>query len=470
MYPNQIAFVVLLLGLSWHLNATEATIINRFNYPRIAPSSISYKVKTGDIEHKVMATKYAGAFASFESNGAVSVSVEVTKNIKTLTVLPLSLGITPDIEGNIASFDIPLGKSVIIEVSGLEKCLISNHPIAIKPDLSAPEVIYYKSGQVYEVGELLLQSNQTLYIEGGAIIRGKVLIVGSENVTVAGYGVIDGNYYENYDRPIHPVFVVGSKNVTLSQFTIINPQAWCITLSKSSNIMVDRVTALSLINAKDGLDIVGCKDVLAQNCVLMNGDDCVAIKSFNKADYFQPNQKIKPIPKSWSGVTGIEIRECVLQPNIGGHAFEIGHELLKAEGDIRNIVFKDTDVIGAHGKSSIFGIHAYDGASIYNITYENISVDHYYNKLIDFRISKSRYSSESTLPDRVSDILLKDIRITNSIYNPGYSISVIGGFDKDHLITNITFDNFQIDGQKIASIDDDKLALFTKHIKNVTFK
>jgi hypothetical protein len=50
-------------------------------------------------------------------------------------------------------------------------------------------VLFFKAGQIYEIGELALQDNQTLYIEGGAVVKGCLRTIGAQNVTVRGRGV-----------------------------------------------------------------------------------------------------------------------------------------------------------------------------------------------------------------------------------------------------------------------------------------
>ncbi|MCO6480072.1 MAG: hypothetical protein J5I94_25765, partial [Phaeodactylibacter sp.] len=156
---------------------------------------------------------------------------------------------------------------------------------------------------------------------------------------------------------------------------------------------------------------------------------------------------------------------CSVQANGGGQAFEIGHELIL--NPVRNIQFTDCDVLGVHGQGGVFGIHNCDGAAISNVRYENIRVDHYYNKLIDMRIIKSRWSKEEKV-GLVKDVVLKDIRVRNSIYNPGYSISLIGGYDAEYQVENVIIEDFYINGKKITHADE--LDLYVKQARNVIFR
>lgn len=61
-----------------------------------------------------------------------------------------------------------------------------------------------------------------------------------------------------------------------------------------------------------------------------------------------------------------------------------------------------------------------------------------------------------------------NIDVTVSRYNPGYSVSFIGGYDNNHTVERITFDNFILGGSKVSN--GDQLDLFTKQAKDIIFK
>ena len=65
------------------------------------------------------------------------------------------------------------------------------------PSASDPNVLYYGPG-VHEVGQITMQSGRTLYLAGGAIVRGWVVGNNLDNVTVRGRGYFDGSIYPRY--------------------------------------------------------------------------------------------------------------------------------------------------------------------------------------------------------------------------------------------------------------------------------
>lgn len=144
-----------------------------------------------------------------------------------------------------------------------------------------------------------------------------------------------------------------------------------------------------------------------------------------------------------------------------GNVMEIGFE---TQADIiEDITFRDIDVIGAHGYGGVFTLHNGDRATIRNIKYENIRVEHFYDKLVDFRIMDSRYSRD-TERGQIRSIYFKDIKTIADEFN---CTSLVGGYDETHNIVGIIFENFCMGNRKIR--DEDDLQLYTRHATDIKF-
>lgn len=144
---------------------------------------------------------------------------------------------------------------------------------------------------------------------------------------------------------------------------------------------------------------------------------------------------------------------------------EIGHEL--RTNSIKNIRFINCDILGVHGFGGIFGIHNADHATVSDVLYENIRVEHHYNKLIDLKVVKSMWGKD-TERGKVRNVIFRNIDVDMTIFNPGYSMSLIGGYDANHTIENVTFDNFKVQGVKMMNAD--QLDLYTKQTFGLKFK
>jgi hypothetical protein len=134
---------------------------------------------------------------------------------------------------------------------------------------------------------------------------------------------------------------------------------------------------------------------------------------------------------------------------------------------IRNIRFTNCDILGVHGYGGVFGIHNADHATVSDVLYENIRVEHYYNKLIDLKVIKSMWGKD---PERgqIRNVVFRNIDVTQSIYNSGYSMSLIGGYDSTHTVENILFENFRLNGGKVTNAD--QLELYVKQAKDIRFR
>jgi hypothetical protein len=100
------------------------------------------------------------------------------------------------------------------------------------------------------------------------------------------------------------------------------------------------------------------------------------------------------------------------------------------------------------------------------VVWSDIRVEHHYDKLVDFRIVTSRWGKDP-IRGQIRNIRLKDIQVCTNPSNDGYSCSLIGGFDENHTVESVSFENFQIDGKLIANAD--QLSLFTRQASGIEF-
>ena len=436
------------------------TTVQTYNYPRISPRSSDFAVRVNGHEVMVYQTT-AGPFAAFSCNGPVTIEVDLLfGSSKNFYVSPLRHGISSGREGNTLSFQIPGPQLLVLMADLLPQLYIYANPLENNPpDPDDANVIYFREGQVYEVGDLQLQSNQTLFIEGGAVVRGAIQAYSAENVRIAGYGVLDGSYFTRNDRR-RTIYFEDCRNSLIEDVIMIEPTSWMILLGLSEHITVNNIKQLGYISTSDGVDVVGSRHIRITNSFLRNGDDCVAIKSFDISRY-----ESKATRNLSRNVYDVEVSGCILLSYLGGHAFEIGHEL--TTDSIYDIRFRDCDVLGVHDMGGVFGINNCDGAMVTDILYEDIRVEHYYNKLVNLRVIKSRYHRDEQR-GQIRNVTFRNIDVTNSRYNPGYSVSLIGGYNENHTVENVLFENFRMNGVKATSGDD--IYLFTKQAEGIVFK
>jgi hypothetical protein len=431
-----------------------------YEYPRSIPTAPNFKLIAGGHIVTVIKTS-VGPFATFACDGPVEVTIEVHNPIHRIRIAPARHQIKAQIDQNRVYFTLPHPVNLLIEIDDLEQFFLFANPIEQStPSNSASNVRYFKAGQVYEVGELRLFDNETLYIEGGAVVRGCIRATSASNIRICGQGILDGSYYRQGPDARRTIVLENCRDCRVEGIVMIEPSSWMFVLGASRKIVVSNVKELGFISGGDGLDIVGSSHVRVENCFFRNGDDCIVIKSLDLR-----GQLHDATLDFTCDVEDIEVTGCSLMTDLGGQIFEIGHELRTSS--VRNIHFHDCDVLEVREYGAPFGIHNSDHAVISDVLYENIRVEHHYNKLLEFRIFQSRWSRDKQR-GQVRNITLRNIDVTVSEFNPGYTVSVIGGYDAAHTVDGVAFENFCMNGKPATSGDD--VYLFTNdHTHNITF-
>jgi len=235
---------------------------------------------------------------------------------------------------------------------------------------------------------------------------------------------------------------------------LLGPSSWMVCLGGCKDVSVAGVRQLGVEYGTDGVDVVGCQNVGITGCCLHNGDDNIAIKAVSAS-----------AEQRWDHpVANIRISRSMFYNTKGGSAMEIGYETRTAR--IADVVFEDIDVLGVHNHGSVFGIHNGDRAIVENILWENIRVEHHYDKLVDFRNLFSRWNHDQQR-GHIRDITLRNIHVHSSIFNPGYTLSVIAGYDAEHAVERVHFEDFQLQGKTVVNAD--QLDLVTRHARQITF-
>lgn len=426
-----------------------------FSHPAAQPRSAHFALwVNGEKADALLAEK--ADFAVFECSGPVDILVVAEADAFGAQVKPLSAAISPEIDGRTVRFQIDGPRFLCLEIPGIKPFFIyANAPEADKPCLSAPGVRSYAAGHIYNVGEIVLKTGETLYIEAGAVVRGFVRSNGADRVAIRGRGILDGRFhdYGRGDR-VRSVIFDRCTQVSVSDIIMIEPTSWMLVFGCCRGVHVNGLKQIGSCMSSDGIDICGSRDVLVENCCLRNDDDNIAVK----AGLFDKIYR-------WSGdVDNVLVRRCVFLNGQPGNVMEIGYELSTER--VSNVAFVDIDVINAHGEGAVFSIHNGDRAVVENIRWENIRIEHYWDKLVDFRVVCSRYNRDLER-GLIRNVRLKNIRVVQGFFNPGCSVSLISGYNAKKPVTDVLFEDFYLNEKKLTSPDE--LELHTRNAENIRF-
>ncbi|HEY3330919.1 MAG TPA: glycosyl hydrolase family 28 protein [Capsulimonadaceae bacterium] len=325
-----------------------------------------------------------GSYAIFSFEGIVSITVTTHAPIQSAVVRPQSRRIESVVDGASLTFAIDQPGALFLEVAclSLPLMIFANPLEADVPDADDPSVRYFAAGRIYDAGLIELTSNETLYIEGGSVVKGWVHSADSDNVSIRGRGVLDGSEYPRSEqRQIH---FESCRNVAIEGIASVGTPCWNTVIVACDDVAINNTKHIGWVVGSDGIDICGSNDVHITHSFFHTNDDCVVIKATPGG-----TQDPKRLLAGCRNVRNVLIEHCVMYNNNAGNVMEIGFETRC--NSISGIAFRDIDVIGGHGEGGVFTIHNGDRATISDVLYEDIRVEHFYDKLVDFRIMHSRW-------------------------------------------------------------------------------
>ena len=152
--------------------------------------------------------------------------------------------------------------------------------LLLAPPLSPPPAgaMVFAAGRVHDIGVLKLAPGAQLWLEGGAVLRGAIRAQGAGS-SVRGHGIIDGSAFNRSDAYCRTLVLDRCDHGLVEGVTIINPSSWSCVLGACDNARVAGLRVFGDVMCSDGVDLVGCRNIVVEDCLLATNDDCVAIKS-----------------------------------------------------------------------------------------------------------------------------------------------------------------------------------------------
>ena len=230
----------------------------------------TYMVKVDEVQNTKHNVKKA-SMSYFDFSGEVEVSVTFNHGtVRTGRVRPLSYGITPYIDGNTMTFKLDRPRNLSVEVNGdiFHNLHLFANPIDEKKPkkLKDKNLIYFGPGIHTFPGDTLnVPSGKTVYIAGGALVKGCIQVVNAQNVKILGRGIVIPERWAG-------LRIVNSKNVLVEG--VITTQ--CPT-GGSDSITIRNVKSISSYGWGDGMNVFASNNVLFDGVFCRNSDDCTTV-------------------------------------------------------------------------------------------------------------------------------------------------------------------------------------------------
>jgi hypothetical protein len=399
------------------------------------------------------------SMCSFDFSGEVEVSVTSNKGpVQHARIRPLSYGIQPQIKGNALSFRLLQPQNISVEVNGdiFHNLHLFANPIDdFVPDKKDTNLIYFKPGvHAIEGGKLTVPSGKTIYLAGGAVLMGQVLIEKVHDVKLMGRGIIDPSVKMG-------VRIANSKNVTVEGIVCTQ----CST-GGSDSVTIRNVKSISYYGWGDGMNVFASNNVLFDGVFCRNSDDCTTVYG-TRAGYV-------------GGCRNITMQNSTLWADVA-HPILIGTHGNSANPEVlENLSYINIDILDQKEAQidyqGCMSINAGDNNLVRNVRFENIRVEDFrQGQLINIRVFFNK--KYCTAPGRgVENVLFKDVTYKGHHAN----LSTIAGYNETRQVKNIVFENLLINGARITDNMPNKpkwyktadmARLFVgEHVEGLTFK
>lgn len=376
---------------------------------------------------------------SFDFTGKVEVWVTCNNGlIHTARLRPLSYGLTPQVVGNSLRFSLDRPRKLSLEINGDKHRnlhLFANALRHDKPDPTDPAVIYFGPG-VHTPGDqpgdvFHIPSNKTVYLDGGAVLKGKLMIDGAHDVAILGNGIVY--------QPERGVEIRHSQRITIDGPLFINPDHYTVYGGGSSQLILRNIKSFACKPWTDGIDLMACSDVLVEDVFLRTSDDCIALYG-HRWDFYGNTRSIQVLNSTlWADVAH--------PTNIGVH----GNAAIGGD-TIEQVVFSNIDILEHDEDTRIaqgcLSIAAGDNNLVRHITYENIRIDDFEEgMLFNFQVMLSK--KYGLAPGRgISNVLIKNVTYNGLTANP----SEIKGYAEDRIVKGVRIEGLTINGKKISDL------------------
>ncbi len=425
-----------------------------------------YVVTVNGIPVPVYDTPIA-SYAVFDFQGPVTVEVNTMFDVRWVDIRPLRTGLQAEYTTDHSfRFTIDRPENLSVELNGRIRqqplFIFAGSPESERPDRSDPNVIWFSGGRVHKNVALELTDNQTVYIEGGAVVQGTISATGKKNIKICGRGILDGSRVRDLPGNLHRwISLTDCESIKLKDVTLHNGTTWQTALFHCRFAEINGIRIVSESGGDDGIDLVRCRDILVDGVFAHTKDDCIAVKSHGNYPQDHPTDNIL-------------VRNCTFWNSIWGNAVEVGFELYSNE--VKNIRFENIDIIHVEDGATL-SIHNAGPAHVHDVIFENIRIEDSRQKLFDVAIFYSQWGPDGNrdpkfaetnylhgawdgvfkIPadkevyhrqfrGRISDLVFKDIQV---VAGP-LPFSIFHGFDEEKNIARVRIENLTYMGRHLT--------------------
>lgn len=419
----------------------------------------------GNNKHQVSQISYC--FFDFTGDVFVRV-VSKNKKIRTAQIRPVYRGTIASVQNDSTiQFQLFQPENLSVELDGditsnllifTSKPPISKEEAELKAKSEGRTFVYFPPGYYdnntsqfpsnmknieLQSDTIYISSNTTVYLAGGSYFTSTFAINDAAHVSILGRGVA------RPPRGYEGAHIYRSTNVLIDGL-IVNT----CPIGGSDGVTLHDIRSISHPGWGDGLNVFASQNVLFDRVFCRNSDDCTTAYATRKG--FSGNCR------------NIHMRNSTLWADLA-HPIFIGIHGNPEVGDtIEHLVYENIDILGQAEPQvdyqGCLAINCGDGNLVRDVLFDNIRIEQI--EIGSIAQVKVGYNQKyCTAPGKgIENITFKNVRynchfpISSTDSNreifpnrkiSGSGLSIIAGYDKEHPVRNIVFENLRINGQII---------------------
>ncbi|MFE4799370.1 glycosyl hydrolase family 28 protein [Streptomyces sp. NPDC056708] len=405
---------------------------------------------------------FNSSLAYFDFTGQVEVEVTYIKGgVSKVRIRPDSYGVKPEILADTLRFTLDRPRNVVVQINDdLFDCLhlFARAAEAKRPKADDPDVLYYGPGvHTTADGYLTVPSGKTVYLEGGAYLKATVVFKDVDHARILGRGILAG-------PKAGGILVEGSTDIYIGAVTTLNPNGYSVNIGESHGVTIKGLGSFSSKGWGDGIDVFCSTHVTVDGVFMRNSDDCIALYT-HRWEYYGDTSHIT--------VRNSTLWADVAHPiNIGTHGNTGNPEVLK------HLVFENLDICDHRepqlGYQGCIAINPGDSNLVKNVRIDGVRVEGFrWGQLIHMRVMyNTKYNT--SVGRGIENVYIKDLSYTGK----PLATCLLLGYDAKHPITDVTFENLQVNGRVIADsmkkptwyLTTDTIPMHTnEHVTNLKF-
>lgn len=382
--------------------------------------------------------------AQFSVFGESIIVIESKEKIAKYEIRPRHLNIEAKLEGNKLTFSLQHPQMLMVEIDHFEPlCLFQTPPEEKIPNKNDSNLRYFSKG-VHEAGLIIPKSGQTIYLEHGALVKGRIYADGVKNVSIIGRGILDARGFTSKPKKICGIEFKNSKNILIDGIGLRSGEWWQTLFLLCNDVEVKNMNLMSFGVNNDGIDIDGVSNFKASNCFIGCGDDGFGWHAVDAEANGQPPTQ------------NCLAENCVIYNTHAGNGLRVGASM---ETEVfEDITFKDITVL-AYENVAIRSDHS-DWAMVKNLTFENFYIESG-DRPVEIKIDSTRYSNNSGYRNErghINGLIFKNVSAPSGTY-------ILSGSDSFHQIENVSIIDCTIGEKVLSDISEIQINQFVKNVR-----